>query len=86
MVRRALGIELMRVQAGDQPLDFRPMGVVGPGAYEIQVRLDGAWRVIYVAKFEEAIVVLHAFGKKTQRTSRADLELASKRYKLVRQR
>jgi phage-related protein len=36
-------------------------------------------RVFYVAKFEEAIYVLHAFEKRTRQTRQADLELARRR-------
>ena len=59
------------------------MSVVGSGAYEIRVSLDGAWRAIYVAKFEKAIYVLHAFQKKTRKTARSDIELVARRCKLV---
>jgi len=82
-VRKVLGEELLRVQNGLMPVDFKPMKEVGKGAYEIRVRLDGAWRVIYVAKFADAVYVLHAFEKKTQKTSQSDLELAKRRYKLI---
>jgi phage-related protein len=82
-VRKALGDELLRVQNGLMPVDFKPMKDVGKGAYEIRVRLDGAWRVIYVAKFADSVYVLHAFEKKTQKTSQSDLELAKRRYKLI---
>jgi phage-related protein len=82
-VRHVIGVELMRVQFGGMPTNFKPMKEVGPGAYEIRVHLDGAWRVIYVAKYEKAIYVLHAFQKKTQRTARSDIELAARRYKLI---
>ena len=72
------------VQAGREPADFKPLTRVGPGAFEIRVRDDaGAFPVIYVAKFEDAVYVLHAFQKKTRRTSRADIELASARYKSI---
>lgn len=47
------------------PSDFKPMLNVGPGAYEIRVRVMGEWRVIYVAKFDDEVYVLHAFQKKT---------------------
>jgi phage-related protein len=58
------------------------MNTVGQGVREIRIRSDdGAFRVIYVAKFEAAIYVLHCFQKKSQATSRVDLELASKRYR-----
>lgn len=84
IVRHELGLELMRVQFGGEPTDFKPMPAVGTGAYEIRVRdASGAFRAIYVAKFAEAVYVLHAFQKKTQKTSKADLDLAAKRYKLI---
>ncbi|MDT8068984.1 MAG: type II toxin-antitoxin system RelE/ParE family toxin [Terriglobia bacterium] len=82
-VRKALGAELLRVQNGLMPVDFKPMKDVGKGAYEIRVHINGAWRVIYVAKFADAIYVLHAFEKKTRKTSQNDLELAKRRYKLI---
>lgn len=82
-VRHALGVELMRVQFGGMPADFRPMPVVGAGVYEVRVHLHGAWRVIYLAKFEATVYVLHAFQKKTQRTAQTDIELAARRYKTI---
>lgn len=75
---------MFMVQVGREPADFRPMPRVGPGVYELRVRDDtGAFRVIYVAKFEEAVYVLHTFQKKTRKTLRADIELAQRRYKLI---
>ncbi len=82
--RRRAGYELFMIQAGREPADFKPLPRVGPGAYELRVRDEaGAFRVIYVAKFEEAVYVLHAFQKKTRKTSQADLELAAARYKSI---
>ncbi len=58
------------------------MTVVGAGVREIRLRDDsGIYRVIYVTKFAERIFVLHCFQKKTQRTSKSDIDLASRRYK-----
>ena len=57
------------------------MNTVGRGVKEIRVRDEaGAFRVLYVAKFADAIYVLHCFQKKTERASKADVELAAKRY------
>jgi phage-related protein len=40
-----------------------------------------------LAKFTDAVYVLHCFQKKTQKTSKADLDLAAKRYRdLVKER
>lgn len=81
-VRHALGVELMTVQYGRSPSDFKPMPSVGAGVYEIRYRDDkGAFRVIYVAKLEDAVYVLHAFQKKTQKTPKSDINLAANRYK-----
>ena len=80
--RREAGYQLHQVQQGRNPDDWRPMSGVGQGVYEIRIReADGAFRVIYVAKFESAIYVLHCFPKKTQKTSQDDLGLATRRYK-----
>ncbi len=81
--RREAGFELDAVQRGLMPADFKPMLAVGAGAYEIRVRVLGEWRIIYVAKFERAVYVLHAFQKKTQQTRKEDIELAARRYRLV---
>ena len=82
-VRRVIGAELLRAQLGVMPTDFKPMPTVGKGVYEIRVRLEGAWRVIYVAKFDAAVYVLHAFQKKTQQTPREDIDLAARRYRMI---
>ena len=72
--RARAGQDLFMVQVGRNPDDWKPMSSVGPGACEIRVRDEaGAFRVIYVAKFEDAVYVLHAFQKKTGKTSRTDL-------------
>ncbi len=83
--RNRAGHELFMVQAGRNPDDWKPMPTVGSGACEIRVRDEaGAFRVIYVAKFEDAVYVLHSFQKKTRQTSHADLELARERYRTAR--
>jgi len=78
--RREAGFELDAVQRGLMPSDFKPLPAIGPGAYEIRIHLLGEWRVVYVAKFDDTVTVLHAFHKKTQKTRREDIELASRRY------
>ena len=75
-----VGTELRQIQNGLMPSDFKPMTTVGAGVFEIRVRAGNQYRVIYVAKFSEAVYVLHAFVKKTQKTAVPDLELAHNRY------
>jgi phage-related protein len=82
--RRAAGFELSSVQAGMMPTDFKPMLNVGAGTYEIRIHVLGEWRVLYVAKLEDVVYVLHAFQKKTQKTLKSDIELAAKRYKDIK--
>src|SRR5436309_7651157 len=85
--RRHAGHELDLIQQGLEPADFKPMPTVGAGVYELRIRAEGAFRVIYVAKFAEGVHVLHAFQKKTQRTSTFDIEIAARRYReVLRQR
>ena len=79
--RRQVGFELDAVQRGMMPTDFKPMPTVGVGVYEIRVHVLGEWRVMYVARFEQSVYVLHAFQKKTQRTRKEDIELAARRYR-----
>jgi phage-related protein len=82
--RRIAGYELFRVQVGREPSDFKPMPDVGAGVHELRVRdRGGAFRVIYVARFDDTVYVLHAFQKKTQKTSRLDAEVARRRYRLI---
>jgi phage-related protein len=85
--RRAAGFQLDQVQRGREPDDWKPMNSIGAGVREIRIRdTAGAFRVLYVAKFEDAIYVLHCFQKKTQRTRKSDLDLAGHRYRdLVRE-
>jgi phage-related protein len=83
--RREAGFQLDRVQRGLLPENWKPLKTVGPGVNEIRVRDEtGAFRVLYVASLPEALYVLHAFQKKTQKTAKGDLELARVRLKTLR--
>jgi phage-related protein len=74
---------LREVQKGNDPADWKPMKTIGSGVREIRIRdASGAFRIIYVASFKEQVVVLHAFQKKTQKTSQKDIDLAAARLKL----
>lgn len=80
--RREAGYELHQVQKGANPTDWKPMPTIGVGVREIRIRdVSGAYRVIYIANFADAIHVLHAFQKKSQKTALRDLDIASARLK-----
>ena len=82
--RKEADFQLAKVQAGLEPADWRPFDDVGAGTREIRIRdASGIYRVMYVAKFEEAIYVLHCFQKKTQVTSKQDRAIVAARYRAV---
>ncbi|MFL9864694.1 type II toxin-antitoxin system RelE/ParE family toxin [Paraburkholderia fungorum] len=80
--RRDAGHQLDQVQRGRDPDDWKPVNTIGQGVREIRIRdADGAFRIIYPAKFADAVYVLHCFQKKTQKTRKTDLDLATRRYR-----
>jgi phage-related protein len=79
--RRQAGFQLRAVQRGQSPSDFKPMSIVGQGVEEIRIHTENAYRIFYIARFSEAIYVLHAFQKKTQKTSKKDIRIGQQRYK-----
>jgi phage-related protein len=81
--RKAAGFELYAVQRGLDPRDWKPMPSIGRGVKEIRIHVLGEWRIIYVAKFEDAVHVLHSFQKRTRKTNQHDIEIARKRYNQI---
>lgn len=82
--RKEAGFQLGKVQAGLDPSDWKPFDDVGPGTKEIRIKeASGIFRVLFVAKFDEAVYVLHCFRKKTQATSKRDKDIAEARYRAV---
>ncbi len=79
--RQDAGYQLDKVQRGSQPDDFKPMPSIGRGVEEIRIWDEmGTFRIVYTARLEDAVYVLHAFQKKTQATSDQDIDLARQRY------
>jgi phage-related protein len=79
--RRVAGFQLLRVQQGLEPNDWKPMASIGAGVQEIRVHTETEHRVCYVARFLDGIYVLHAFEKRTKKTSSSDVALARTRYR-----
>jgi phage-related protein len=79
--RRAVGYQLDRIQHGLKPVDWKPMPTVGKGVCEMRVRREGQFRVLYVAGFQDVVVVLHAFQKKRQKTPSGEVALAKRAYR-----
>lgn len=84
--KKDAGYAIDDLQYGRMPNDFKPMPDVGSGVYEIRISIPPSkdqYRVFYVAKFEDAIYILHAFHKKTQKTAPRDLAIGRKQYKAL---
>lgn len=79
VARSRAGYQLRRVQKGLMPSDWRKMSGLGAGVQEIRIHTGREHRVVYVAKFKEAVYVLHAFEKKTRQTAKKDLETIRRR-------
>lgn len=77
--RQAIGYQLYKVQNGLEPSDWKPMPSIGAGVREVRIHGDRAYRVIYIARFQEVVYVLHAFVKKTQQTPKNEVDLAARR-------
>ena len=83
-VREDLGADIRRLQLGEKPISSRPMPSVGQRVYELrQMDEQGWYRVIYLGKVGNRLHMLHAFTKKSAKTSRHDLQIASSRLKAV---
>jgi phage-related protein len=81
--RRAMGRQLLRVQNGLDPQDWKPMKTVGAGVREVRIHVGGQFRAFYVANRGNALYVLHAFRKKTRATSATDVALARQRLQQI---
>jgi phage-related protein len=81
VAKREAGYQLDRVQRGLEPTDWKPMPSIGSGVREIRIMHEEQYRVIYVAKFADAVYVLHAFQKKTQKTRKQDIDTAKQALK-----
>jgi phage-related protein len=85
MLAQKQGSQFGHSKLGEAPPDSKPMAIVGRGVQEIRIRTTDAYRIFYIAKFSEAIYILHAFQKKSQKTARSNIELGQQRYKQLLQ-
>jgi phage-related protein len=81
--QKEAGHQLNKVQEGKDPSDWKPMKTIGTGVREIRIQIRDQYRIIYTASFTDAVYVLHAFLKKTQKTTKRDLDTAAQRLKAV---
>ena len=83
--RQDAGFALDEVQQGRDPSDFKPMTTIGKEVYELRITIPPKrqYRVVYVAKFDDFVYVLHAFQKTTEQTANHDLETGRKAYRAL---
>ncbi len=82
-VRKEVGHQLFRIQNGFNPENFKPHKTIGMGVQELRVKIGNEYRVIYTVKHSDAIYVLAAFMKKTQKTPKQAIDLAKRRLKEI---
>jgi phage-related protein len=86
-IREDLGADIRRLQLGERPLSSRPMPSIGRRVYELKQRDDKGWyRVIYLSTVGNRLYMLHSFVKKSAKTSRNDVRIATARLKAVNAR
>ena len=86
LVPRSFGYEIMRLQQGLRPIHYRPMTkTIGAGVAEIKVKHRGEYRAFYTVNVGDAIYIINAFRKKTQKTPRAEIDLARARFAELKQ-
>jgi phage-related protein len=85
-IRRRAGFQLRKVQDGFDPDDWKPMNTIGVGVKEIRLQDEdkSQYRLIFIAKYEEGIYVLHVITKNAaQKTAPNDIQQARTRLKEV---
>jgi phage-related protein len=87
-IRSDFGIALDALQQGGLPaLAIRPMQSIAAGVFELKDADESKWyRLVYLARIEDTIYVLHCFTKNTAKTERRDIEKAKQRWKQVQQK
>jgi len=86
-VKSNLGFSLRLLQQGQRPTDYRPMGSIGSGVFELRDQDERAWyRVIYLSRVRDVIHVLHCFEKRSRETPVKEIRTARQRLKEVRAR
>lgn len=83
IAKQRAGYEIDRVQRDLKAENWKPFPAIGQGVRETRIQTGRQFRIIYIAKFNDSIHILHVFEKKTQKTRQADIELAKDRLQAV---
>lgn len=81
-IQDEFGKDLRRIQYDEEPkLPIAHLDSVGAGVIELRKNGSPAFRCIYVAKYQDAVIVLHAFAKTTNGVDRQAMKVAEQRLK-----
>jgi phage-related protein len=81
-IQDEFGKNLRRIQFGEEPiLPITHLDSVGAGVIELKKNGSPAFRCLYVAKYENTVIVLHAFAKTTNGVDRQAMKVAEQRLK-----
>lgn len=83
-VKKDFGYLIMRMQLGEILITphSKSMNSVASGVHELRVKdLSGIYRAFYILKFEDSILVFHAFKKKTQKTPKKEISVGKSHLK-----
>jgi len=83
VIRHRAGYAIDQVQRNIEPENWKPFSSIGQGVREIRIQHGEQFRIIYIAKFENKVHILHVFQKKTQKTRKVDIDIAKSRFKDV---
>ena len=75
--RYRTGYEIDCVQRDKEPENWKAFSAIEQGAREIRIQLEGQYRIIYIAKYERKVHVLHVFRKKHRKPASQTLKLRS---------
>ena len=82
--KREAGLQIYYVQSGVTPDDWKPMTTVGLGVKEIRVHSNNEYRIIYTAKYKDIVYILHAFIKKSKKTPKSEITIASRNFNKIK--
>jgi phage-related protein len=83
-IKKEIGYLIHKLQLGDllNMPHSRSMSSVATGCHELRVKgSDGIYRVFYILKVKNKVIVFHVFKKKSQQTPKKEIDAAKKNLK-----
>ena len=81
-IQDEFGKDLRRIQYNEEPkLPVTHLDSIGAGVIELRNNGSPAFRCVYIAKYQDMVVVLHSFTKTTNGVDRQAMKIAEQRLK-----